>query len=197
MGEVPAFPAERPVMSGQGGGDQVDRLPETLDVADRVGVGGGHLGAARLDKADVEPAARDDVGGGVFLGDAHRVGTGGDQRAEREDAGVAGLARQDAENQRARAVEAVDAGMMLVRDDVEADLVAQPVFVEAFLEELRRGLRVAIAVRQVAAHRLDRVEHLLRDERVGVLAEIPGLHAYSLRKAATCCVKRSGCSSSG
>src|ERR1700730_9782278 len=66
--------------------------------------------------------------------------------------------------------------MVLVRDDVEADLVAQAVLVEAFLEELRRDLRVAIAVRQIAAHRINRVEALLRDERVGVFAKIPGLH---------------------
>src|SRR5580704_9686572 len=67
--------------------------------------------------------------------------------------------------------------MVLVRDDVEPDLVTQPVFVEAFLEQPRRSGGIAIAVRQAAAHRIDAVEHLLRDERIGVFAEIPGLHA--------------------
>ena len=165
-------------MRGQRLLDEVDRLPEPLEVADRVGVGRGHLRPARFDKADIEPSARNHVGGGVLLGDADGVGARGHQGAEAEDADVLGLARQDAEDQGAGAIEAVDPGMMLVRDDVEPHLVAQPILVEAFLEQLRRGRRVAIAVGQAAAHRVDAVQHLLRDERIRVFAEIPGLHTY-------------------
>jgi hypothetical protein len=73
MGKVFALPADRPVMRGEGFCDQVDRFPITLFIADRVGVGRGHLGPARFDKADFEPAARNHVGGRVFLGDPHRV----------------------------------------------------------------------------------------------------------------------------
>ena len=68
-------------------------------------------------------------------------------------------------------------GMMLDRDDVDAELVAQQVLVEAFLEQIGGELRVAILVGQARAHRIRRVEHLLRHERIGVFAMIPGLHA--------------------
>src|SRR5208337_784100 len=86
------------------------------------------------------------------------------------------LARQDPEDHRAGAVKAVDPGMMLDRDDVDAEIVAQQVLVEAFLEQLRTDLRVAISVGQAGAHRRRRVEDLLRHEGVDVLAMIPGSH---------------------
>jgi hypothetical protein len=86
------------------------------------------------------------------------------------------LARHDPQDHRARAVEAVDAGMVLDRDDVDAELVAQQVLVEAFLEQIGGDLRVAVFVGQAGAHRLGAVEHLLRHERVDVLAMVPGLH---------------------
>ncbi len=54
--------------------------------------------------------------------------------------------------------------MMLVGDDVEADVVAKPVFVENLVVELRRDLRIAVFVRQAGAHRFGLVEHLRRDE---------------------------------
>ena len=120
VGEVLALPAERPVMRGQRLLDQVDRLPEALDIADRVGVARHHLAVARFDKADLEPAARDDVGRRVFLGDPHRIGADRDQGPERQDADLLGLPGEDAEDHRARAVEAVDPGMVLDRDDVDA-----------------------------------------------------------------------------
>ncbi len=145
---------KRPVVMGQRLVDQVDRLPEPLADADRVGVARGHLGAARFDKADFQPAARDHVGGGVFLGDAHRVVAHRDQRPHAEEPDVLGLTRDDAEHQRARAIEAVDPGMVLARGDVEAEFVAQQVFVERFLEQPRGDLGVAIAVGQAGAHRI-------------------------------------------
>ena len=185
-------------MRGQRLLDQVDRLPEALDIADRVGVARHHLAVARFDKADLEPAARDDVGGRVFLGDPHRVGAHRDQRAEAEDAHLLGLPREDAEDHRARAVEAVDPGMVLDRDDVDAEIVAQQVLVEAFLEQIGGDLRVAIFVGQAGAHRVGAVEHLLRHKGIDVLAMIPGLHGgYSSRKRRTRSAKASGCSISG
>ena len=107
--EVLALPAERPLAMGQRLDDQVDRLPEPVDDADGVGVAGGHLGAARLDEADLEPPAADDVGHRVLLGHPHRILADGDQSAEAQDADVPGLAREDAEDERAGAEEAVDA----------------------------------------------------------------------------------------
>jgi len=46
VGEVLALPAEGPVMRGQGLLDQVDRLPKSVDIADRVGVARHHLAIA-------------------------------------------------------------------------------------------------------------------------------------------------------
>jgi hypothetical protein len=66
--------------------------------------------------------------------------------------------------------------MMLDRNDVDAELVAKQVLVEAFLEKLRRELRVAVSVRQAGAHRVRRVKHLLRHKRIGILAMVPSLH---------------------
>ncbi len=173
VGVVLALEADRPVMRGQRQFDDVDRLPEAVDEADRVGVARHHLAVARFDEADFEAAARDHIGGGVFLGDAHRVRAHRNQRAERQDADVLGLAGGDAEHHRARAIEAVDAGMMLDR------LVAQQMLVEAFLEQIGGNLRVAIFVRQAGAHRLGAVEHVLRHEGVDVFAMVPGLHVGS------------------
>ena len=78
------------------------------------------------------------------------------KRAHAEEADVLGLARDDAEDHRARAIEAVDPGMVLARGDVEAEFVAQQVFVERLLEEPRRDLRVAISVGQARPHRIGR-----------------------------------------
>src|SRR5262249_29673644 len=90
MTVVPALPAERTVMRGQSHLNEIDRLPETLDIADRVGVARHHLAVARFDKADLEPAARDHVRGRIFLGHAHRVGADRYQGTEREDADLFG-----------------------------------------------------------------------------------------------------------
>src|SRR5262245_13642297 len=136
MGVVLALPAERAVMRGQRLLDQIYRLPEALDIADRVGVARYHLAVARFDKADLDPAARDDVRRRVFLGDPHRIRAHRDQGAETQDADLLGLPGEDAEDHRARAVKAVDPRMMLDRDDVDPELVAQQVLVEAFLEQI-------------------------------------------------------------
>ena len=65
---------------------------------------------------------------------------------------------------------------MLDRDDVDPEIVAQEVLVEAFMEQIGGDLRVAISVRQAGAHRLGAVEHLLRHKGVDVLAMVPGVH---------------------
>ena len=201
VGEMLALPAEWPVMRGQRLLDQVDRFPEAVDITNRVGVARHHLAVARFDKADLKPAARDHIRRRVFLGHPHRIGADGDQGPERQDADLLGLPGEDAEDHRARAVEAVDPGMMLDRDDVDPELVAQQVLVEALFEEIRRNLRIAILVGQAGAHQLGAVEDFLRYERVDVLAMVPGLHlfspAYSSRNATTRSINALGCSISG
>ena len=197
MGVVLALPAERPVMRGQGLLNEIDRLPEAGDIADRVGVARHHLAVAGFDEADLEPAAGDDVGRCVFLGDAHRIGTNRDQGPEAQNTDLVRLPGKDAEDHRARAVKAVDPGMVLDRYDVDAEIVAQQVLVEAFLEQIRGDLRVAILVGQARAHRLGAVEHFLRHKGIDVLAMVPSLHGYSSMKRATLSTKASGCSISG
>src|SRR5208282_4855943 len=100
-----------------------------------------------------------------------------------------GLPGDDAEDHRARAIEAVDPGMMLDRDDVDPELVAQQVLVEALREQIRGDLGVAIFVGQAGAHRFRPIEHFLPHEGVHVLAMIPSLHpvspGYTSRNAAT------------
>src|SRR5262249_22602557 len=103
-----------------------------------------------------------------------------DQGPERKNAYLLGLPGEDAEDHRARAVKTVDPGMMLDRDDVDPEVVAQQVFVEALLEEIRRNLGIAIFVGQASAHRLGAVEDFLRHKRLHVLAMIPSLHPSSL-----------------
>jgi hypothetical protein len=66
--------------------------------------------------------------------------------------------------------------MMLDRHDIDAEVVAIEMLVEAFLEKLRRDLRVAIFVRQARADRVRRIEHVLRHKRIGILAMVPSLH---------------------
>jgi hypothetical protein len=66
--------------------------------------------------------------------------------------------------------------MVLARGDVEPELVAQQVFVERFLEQLRRHLRVTVFVGQAGAHRIRRIEHVLGHEGIRVLAMKPGVH---------------------
>ena len=61
-------------MGGQCLFDQVDRFPVAFLVVHRIDVGRCHFGAAGFHEADVEPAFGEDIGGGVFLGDAHRIG---------------------------------------------------------------------------------------------------------------------------
>jgi hypothetical protein len=146
VGEMLALPAERPVTRGKRLLDQVDRFPITLLVAHRVGVGRGHLGAARFDKADFEPAARNNVCRGVFLRHAHWVLAQRHKRPEREDAGLSGLPRQDADEHRVGAQQRVDPGMVLDRQHVEAKIVAQQELVDDLFEQIGGDARVAIAV---------------------------------------------------
>ena len=86
------------------------------------------------------------------------------------------MLRDDAGDDRARRPEIVDAGMVLVGDDVEAEIVAQPVLVEDLVVQPRGDLRVAVAVGQAGAHRVGLLQHLVRHERVRVLAVVPQLH---------------------
>jgi hypothetical protein len=90
-----------------------------------------------------------------------------------------GLPGDDAEDEGACPVKAVDAGMMLARGDVEAELVAKEVLVEGFLEQPGRDFGVAILVWQAGPHRIGGVEYLLRHKGVRVLAVKPGVHDFS------------------
>ncbi len=92
--------------------------------------------------------------------------------------------------------------MMLDRDHVDAVRIAEHEFVQAFLEEGRRDVRVAIFVRQARAHRIGAVEHFLRHEGIGDLTLKPGVHerispAYCWMKAMTRSASAAGCSISG
>ena len=71
--------------------------------------------------------------------------------------------------------------MMLDRDDVDAEVVAQQVLVEAFLEQIGGDLGVAIFVGQAGAYRGGGVENFLRHKRVDVFAMIPSAHKVDLR----------------
>src|SRR5215469_4086474 len=189
MGVVLALPAERPLMRGQRLHDQVDRLPEALDIADRVSVSRYHLAVARFDEADFKPTARNDVGSRIFLGHPHWVGADRDQCPKAQNADLFDLAGENAEDHRARPIKAVDPGMVLDRDHVDPELIAQQVLVEAFLEQVGGDLWVTISVGEARAHRICPIEYVLRHKRVDVFAMIPGLHLgspdYSARKAAT------------
>ena len=112
----------------------------------------------------------------VFLGHPHRVGPHRDQRAERQDPDLSRQPRDDPGDDRARRPQIVDPGMMLVGDDMEADIVAQPVFVEDLVIKPGGDLRVAVFVGQARPHRRGRVQHLGGDERIGVLAVVPQFH---------------------
>jgi hypothetical protein len=157
-------------------GDEVDRLPVALDVVDRIGVGRRHLGPARLHEPELEPAARNHVGRGVFLGDAHRLAAQRDQRAEAENARLARLPRENAEEHRVGTEQRVDAGMMLGRTDVKAHVVAQQILVDRFREQIGGNARVTVSIGQAGAHRVGRIEHLLRHVGIGDLAHPPGVH---------------------
>ena len=86
------------------------------------------------------------------------------------------FARDDPEDHRARAVKAVDPGVVLARRDVEPQFVAQEVCVERLLKQTRRDLGVAIAVGEARAYRVGGVEHLVGHIGVRVLAVKPGVH---------------------
>ena len=148
VAEVLALPAERAVVASERLLDQVDRLPVPLLVVDRLYIGACHLGAAGLDEAYLEAATQDRVGGGVFLGHAHRVRPQGDERAEAQHPHILRLPRQDAGDHRVGADHRVDAGMVLDADDVHAEFVAERELIQYLVEQVGRAGRVAIAVGQ-------------------------------------------------
>ena len=207
---VLALPAERPRLMRQRLPDEIDRLPVAFDVVDRVRVARRHLGTARLDEADLQAPAGDDVRRGVLFRHPHRIVPQRDQRPHAQDADVPRLAGQDAEDQRVGPEEGVDPGMVLDGDDVQPVVVAQHELVQHLLEQVGGDPRIAVLVRQAGADGIRAVEDLLRNEGIGVLALVPGVHGplpsssklirsgrYRSRKAATRSTKASGCSISG
>jgi hypothetical protein len=66
--------------------------------------------------------------------------------------------------------------MVLVCDDVDADVIAQAVLIEDLIVEPRSDLRVAILIRQAGPDRLGLFQDLVRDEGVGVLTVVPQFH---------------------
>ena len=149
-----AFPAERPVMGGQRLLDQVDRFPLALADAHRVSVSRNHLGRAGFDEPDLQPTLRQDVDCRVFFGHPDWVRAYRNQGPERENADVLCDIGDNAGDDRARRPEVIDPRMVLVCDDVDADVIAQAVFIEDLVVKLRGDLRVAILVRQTRPHRL-------------------------------------------
>src|SRR5271170_6466497 len=81
---------------------------------------------------------------------------------------------------------AVDPGVVLARGDVETELVTEQVFVEGFLEQLRRNLWIAIFVGQAGPHRIRRIKHVRRDERIRVFAMKPSVHVAVPRNRFGC-----------
>src|ERR1700759_4487098 len=81
MRKVLALPTERAFMAGQRLPDQIDRLPKPLDDTDGICIAGQHLAVARLDEADLQPAARDHIGHCVFLGHTYWITAHSDQGA--------------------------------------------------------------------------------------------------------------------
>ena len=140
--EMRALPVERAVMAGHRLQDQVVRLPEAVGQIGRVGVGRRNLERHALDKAHVEPAARDHVDDRIFFGDADRVVAVADRHAEREEAHLFRLARQDRHRDRAHRVGAGRGRVMLVGHDVDAELVAQRPLVEIAVIEVGADFRV-------------------------------------------------------
>ena len=181
MREVLALPAERSLVMAQRLLDEVDRLPVALDVVDRIGVAGGHLGAARLHEADLEAPAGDDIRRGILFGHPNRILPHRDQGAEAENADLARLAGQDAHEQWVGPEQRVDPGVVLDRQHVEPEVVAQEKLVDDLLEEIGGDLRVAVPVRQTGPHGVRGVENLLRHERVRDFALPPSIHRLSLR----------------
>src|SRR5689334_11799783 len=74
--------------------------------------------------------------------------------------------------------------MVLDRQHVHADVVAQQKLVDDFLEQISGDAWVAIAVRQAAAHRLGGLQYLARHERVRDFALPPRFHNYPFLFAA-------------
>jgi len=176
MGEVLALPGKRPVPVGKRLADEVNGLPVALDVVDGVGIGRRHLSPARFHETELETAAGDHVRGGILFGDAHRLAAQRDKRSEAQDARLARLSREDADEHRVRAKERVDAGVMLRRAYVEAHLVAEEILVDHLLEEICSDPRVAVPIGQAGTHRVGRVEHRLRHVGIGHLAHPPSIH---------------------
>ena len=85
---------------------------------------------------------------------------------------------------------------MLVGDDVEPDVVAEQVLVHALLEEPGGDGGITVCARQAATHGVGARQDVVRDERIRVLAQVPGLHQED-KNATTRSTKASGCSISG
>src|SRR5262249_47826240 len=176
MSKMLALPTERAVTMDERLADEIDALPQPLFVLHGIGVVRGHLAAAGLYQPDLEAAARYDVDHRVFLGDPDRVLAQGNQRAEAQNARLASLPRNHADEGRVGADQAVDAGVMLGGHDVKPNVVGDQIFVQRFVEQIGGDLGVAIFVGQARAHRSGGVEHVLRDERVGHFAAVKGPH---------------------
>src|SRR5579863_8230851 len=72
--------------------------------------------------------------------------------------------------------------MVLDRQDVHAEVVAQQELVDDLLEQVGGDTRVAIAVGERAAHRLGRRQYLPRHVRVGNFALPPRIHYSRLAR---------------
>ena len=71
--------------------------------------------------------------------------------------------------------------MMLVDHHIQPFLVGEQIFVETFIEEPRRDLRLAIAARQVRARGAVLRDHFVGDEGIRTFAHVPGLHLVPRR----------------
>ncbi len=180
MRKMLALPAKRPLLMGQRFGNEIDRFPKALNIAHRVGVVRRHLTAPRLDKADLQAPPRNDIRRGVFLRNPHRLLPQGNQCPQAQNASFASLAGQNTKEHGIGPEQGVDARVMLNGDDVEPLVIAEQEFVQAFLEQIGRDLRITVLVRQASTDGIRAVEHFLRHVGIGDLVMIPNVHGLFL-----------------
>src|SRR5271166_5633028 len=69
--------------------------------------------------------------------------------------------------------------MMLIGDDMDADVVTQPILIEHLVIEACGHLGFTIFVGQAGPHRVGLLQHLVRNEGVRILAVIPQFYLIS------------------
>ncbi len=188
-----ALPAEGSVMRRERLQDEVVRFPEAIRMAHRHRIGRMQLVGHALHEPHLEAAARDHVDHRELFGDAQRIRIVRDRKAKAEQPGALGRAREDAEDEIGRGREARRGAVVLVDEDVEAELVGQLPGVEIFVIEVRGLDRIDPLVRQ---RRTDRDRILVPGVGIGLFGEVIDAHGAvpQAANAAIRLAKSPGCS---